>query len=152
MRFFQRNIFQKNTPGMGGPQSSSSDTFDQWAMRNGYWQEVFSGDVQVPSISPVTVIDTTIPDGQTWYRRQGFYTNIGSVNAVLRAYRTEKGTTVEKYVNRLPLKPFEEKTLDVFAKYQSGTRFKVVMSPDGAALPKDTITARVVWIALPWEE
>ncbi|MDP9474819.1 MAG: hypothetical protein M3R38_03865 [Actinomycetota bacterium] len=128
-----------------------ANDFDDWAMRNGYIVEWFSGDVPIPAAAAKTIVEVSVPAGRTWYRRQAFYTCVGARNAVFRAYRSDPGG-VEKYVNKLPIRPYEEKTLDVRAKYPAGSRFKVAIDPDALAVAGDQVTARIVWIALPWEE
>ncbi len=128
-----------------------SNSFDDWAMRSGYIMEWFSGDVQIPALGAKTVVEVVVPEGQTWYRRQAFYTCVGGRNAIFRAYRVNADGT-EAYVNKLPIKPYEEKTLDVRAKYPANSRFKVAIDPDGLAVAGDMVTARIVWITLPWEE
>ncbi|MDP9474436.1 MAG: hypothetical protein M3R38_01835 [Actinomycetota bacterium] len=128
-----------------------SNSFDDWAMRNGYIMEWFSGDVQIPAANTKTLIEVSVPAGQTWYRRQAFYTCTGGRNAVFRAYRSDTDG-IERYVNKLPIRPFEEKTLDVRAKYPAGAKFRVSIDLDALAVAGDLVTARIVWITLPWEE
>ncbi len=127
--------------------------FDDWALRNGYVRDHFSGEVQIPASAEHTLIDLTVPAGETWYRRTMWYAVSGGRVAEFKVYRTMPGKA-GKYFNRVVLHPLYQPTeqINTAGKYPAGSRFWVSVKPDMLARATDLVTTRLLYVALPWEE
>lgn len=134
-----------------GEKSTLTNGFDDWALRNGYFKDAFSGEVQIPTIAPASLLDLTVPAGQTWYRRHMWYTNSGGRVARFKIHRRFPAGAHE-YFNRTVLQPNLTEEIETFGKYPAGSRIWITIEPERAAGVSDTVTARLLYIALPWEE
>lgn len=129
----------------------SFDTFEEWAVRQGYITDAFSGEVPVPTTGETTMLDVTIPSGQTWYRRYAFYSVVGARVGRFKAYRTIP-PAAEAYFNLQVVRSNDSREIQTEGKYPTGSRFRVAVVADALAGAGDLVSARAIFIALPWVE
>ena len=129
------------------------ESFDEWAERNGYLQSVFSGEVVVPGSagSETTLINVTVPAGQTWYQRYADYTASGSKPGQFKFYRTLP-PAAEAYANLEVVPANSSHELVAHGKFPAGSGFRVTVKPSGTQNSSDIVTVRMVYVALPWAE
>ncbi len=131
--------------------SSQAQTFEEWAVRNGYMAEHFSGEVPVPAAAETTLWDQTVPTGHTWYRRRAWYSTEGTRTGRFKLYRTLPGQA-ETYTNLVVVRNNESLALETYGKYPGGSRVRAAVKPDATAAAGDIVSARVQFIKLPWAE
>ncbi len=134
-----------------GDKSSQTQTFEEWAVRNGYMGEHFSGEVAVPAAAETNLINVLVPDGQTWYRRRSWYSSEGARTGRFKFYRTLPGQA-ETYNNLVVVPNNDSKPLETYGKYPAGSRIRIAVKPDGLAAAGDLVSARVQFIKVPWVE
>ncbi len=148
-----------NTAQMPNPQpvtfastiGSIMPTFEEWATRNGYVSEHFSGELPVPTAAEGPLWDLTVPAGQTWYRRRTWYSVEGARTGRFKFYRQLPGQA-ETYNNLVVVRNNESIALETYGKYPAGSRMRVTVKPDALAAAGDLVSARVQFIKLPWVE
>lgn len=128
----------------------TGETFDEWADRNGYVKSSFV-EAAYPTTAETTVIDVTVPEGETWYTRNLTVTASGR-QATYRIYRTEPGG-VEAQVGRIACpnngtQPNREGN----PKLLAGTRIRIRVLADALAAAGDRVSARLTTVRLPWSE
>ncbi len=131
--------------------TSMMPTFEEWAVRNGYMGEHFSGELAVPTAAEANLLNLLVPDGQTWYRRRTWYSVEGARTGRFKFYRTLP-TEVESYRNLVVVRNNESIALETYGKYPAGSRVRFTVKPDALAAAGDLVTARVQFIKLPWAE
>ncbi len=131
--------------------SSQAPIFEEWAVRNGYMGEHFSGEVSVPTTGETNLINVVVPDGQTWYRRRTWYSVEGARTGRFKFYRTLPGQ-VEAYSNLVVVRNNDSVERVTYGKYPAGSRIRITVKPDALAGVGDLLTARVQFIKLPWAE
>ncbi len=134
-----------------GSKAILQNDFDQWAMRNGYLFDAFSGEWPTPTAGEMTLLKLTVPAGQTWYRRGAWYTVAGSRPGQFKAWRTlpPKG---EEALNLVVVPANSTRDIETMGKYPAGSSFRLSVKPDPLAVAGDVVTARLLYVALPWEE
>ncbi len=131
--------------------ASAMPSFEEWAVRNGYVGEHFSGELAVPTAAEASLLDLAVPAGQTWYRRRAWYSVEGSRTGRFKFYRTLPGNA-ETYNNLVVVRNNESVALETYGKYPAGSRIRITVKPDTVAAAGDLVTARVQFIKLPWVE
>ncbi len=126
-------------------------TFEEWAARKGYLSEHFSGETAVPGTGETTLIDVTVPVGQTWYRRRTWYSADGTRPGRFKFYRTLPGQT-ETYSNLVVVPNNDSAALETYGKYPAGSRIRIRVKADTLAGAGDLVSVRVQFIKLPWVE
>jgi hypothetical protein len=126
-------------------------TFEEWAARNGYVSEHFSGELPVPTATEANLWDLTVPPGQTWYRRRTWYSVEGARTGRFKFYRALPGAS-ETYNDLVVVRNNESMALETYGKYPAGSRMRVTVKPDPLAAAGDLVSARVQFIKLPWVE
>ncbi len=125
--------------------------FDEWAVRNGYVRETFSGEVAVPATGETNLINLVVPAGETWYRRRAWYTSAGSTACRFKLYRTIPPAS-EVYSNLVVVRNNDTHEIEVNGKYPAGSRIRITVMAGGTVSVGDVATARIQYIALPWVE
>ncbi len=126
-------------------------TFEEWAARNGYMSEHFSGEVAVPTAAEANLINELVPAGQTWYRRRTWYSVAGARVGQFKFYRTLPGQA-ETYQNLVVVRNNDSVERVTYGKYPAGSRVRFTVKPDPLAAGGDLVTARVQLIKVPWAE
>ncbi len=134
-----------------GGKTQATNNFDQWAMRNGYLFDAFSGEKQIHATNEVTLLDLTVPKGQTWYRRFAWYTAVGARVGRFKVHRTYPPKP-EEYFNLVVVPANDTHEIETVGKYPAGSSLRVSVRSDPLAISSDLVTARVLYVALPWEE
>ncbi len=136
---------------LGTGAAAMAPTFEEWATRNGYMGEHFSGELAVPTATESTLIDLTVPAGQTWYRRRTWYSVEGARTGRFKLYRTLPGQA-ETYHNLVVVRNNDSAERKTYGKYPAGSRIRIATKPDPLAAAGDLVTARVQFVKVPWAE
>lgn len=131
--------------------SSLMPTFEEWAVRNGFIGEHFSGEVAVPTATETNLINVLVPAGETWYRRRTWYSVVGARVGQFKFYRTLPGQA-ETYQNLVVVRNNDSVERETYGKYPAGSRTRFTVKPDALAAAGDLVSARVQFIKLPWAE
>ncbi len=134
-----------------GEQNQIAQTFDEYAARNGFQRDAFSGEIAVPTAGETTLINLLVPAGETWYRRRGVYAIVGARVGRFRRYRTNTGG-VETMKNMVVLRNNDSQEFESFEKYNAGDRIRVTIVADALAAAGDIASFHLQYIALPFVE
>lgn len=136
---------------MADSSTQVAQIFDEYAARNGYQKDAFSGEVAVPATGESTLVDLTVPAGQTWYRRRGTYSVAGGRVGRFRRYRTPAGGA-EVLRNTVLSEPNTSDEFNAFEKYSAGDRLRITIVGNALAAAGDICSVHIQYIALPYVE
>ncbi len=132
-------------------QNQIAQTFDEYAARNGYQKDAFSGEIAVPTAGETTLINLLVPAGETWYRRRGTYAITGARVGRFRRYRTNSGGA-EAERNMIVNQVNTSNEFEAFEKYSAGDRIRITIVADALAATGDLASVLIQYIALPFVE
>lgn len=128
-----------------------TESFVDWATRQGYVRNIFSGEIAIPAAGETNVIDLTVPAGETWYRKISWYSVVGAVSGRFRLYETPAGG-IEAQQSRVVIPTGQSMELSANQKLNAGDRFRIAVMSATGAVATDTVSIRTNIIALPWVE
>lgn len=128
-----------------------TESFEEYAARNGYIRDAYSGETPISATTDTTLLDLTVPAGETWYRRQGLYSVVGGRVGRFRRYRQNVGG-VETLRNTILSEPNTSDEFSSFEKYNAGDRMRFVLVANALAAAGDVASCHIQYIALPYVE
>ncbi len=135
---------------VGADYFNRSENFDLWALRKGYGNTYFSGEVTnpTPAAGPAEVGRLTVPAGHTYYLNQISLSSTGTRNNVYKILLLTGGS--ETFRDKIGFSATDTRILPYAKKLIAGEQIRITI--EGVSTPNGVSTISVSYLDLPWEE